>query len=497
MVYRHRIKNICVVKENSRSTVLLSLREASESIRRGDLSPTDLVELSVDKINSLNPRLNAFITVVEKEKLIKKALVAEKEIKNGKYRGPLHGIPYSIKDIIYAKGIRCTSGSKILADYIPKSSATVVKRMMDAGAILVGTNNMNEFASGITGINPFYGSSKNPWDTSRLSGGSSGGSAVAVATGMVYFSLGTDTGGSVRVPASLCGVVGLKPTYGKISRYNIFPLSSTLDHVGCVTRSVWDAAAVLECIGGRDLCDDATVYNNNNNNDIQPFTKDMGEPSLKGKRIGVLKEYFCEHLHPEIADLFHEFTEFLHSAGAKVFLDLKLSHSSRFYDSWRNIRLPEAANVHRKWLKSTRASEYSHEVRQMLVEGMKIPAVDYLLSIRIVREIKNDLAAIFAAQDLDAFIVPTTIIPAPQFDEETVMVCKDFVLETRQSLLRNTILFNSTGLPSISIPIGLTKKDNLPVGAQIIGPSFQEENILSIAYSYECIKSKKYVPQLD
>ena len=493
-----------MAKENSRSTLLLlTLREASEKIRNGEVSPTDLVELSFEKINVLNPKLNSFITVIEKEKLIKKALIAEREIKNGKYRGPLHGIPYSIKDIIYAKGIRCTSGSKMLADYIPRSSATVVKRMTYAGAILMGTNNMNEFASGITGINPFYGSSKNPWDISRISGGSSGGSAVAVATGMVYFSLGTDTGGSVRVPASLCGVVGLKPTYGRVSRHNIFPLSPTLDHVGCITRSVWDAAVVLQCMdGGKGLFHDTTTitttpYNNNStdsnsnsNTDLRLHTNTNIEgPRLKGKRIGVLQEY-CEHLNPEIADLFHKFIEFLHSAEAQVILDLKLSHSSKckHYDSWRNIRLAEASDVHRSWLNSDKASEYSDEVRRMLVEGTKIPAVDYLLSIRAVRETKDELEAIFAAQELDAIVVPTTIIPAPQFGEERVRVCKGSRLETRQALLRNTIVFNSTGLPSITIPIGLTNEEGLPVGAQMVGLPFKEKNILSIAYFYESTK---------
>jgi aspartyl-tRNA(Asn)/glutamyl-tRNA(Gln) amidotransferase subunit A len=258
-----------VVKGNLRSTGF-SLRQLSENIRNGSISPTELIEVCIDKIKNLNPKLGAFITVVEEEKLIKNALAAENEIKNGNYRGPLHGIPFSVKDIFYVKGLRCTCGSRILADCIPESNATVVKRMKDAGAILVGTNTLNEFASGITGINPFYGSSKNPWDASRLSGGSSGGSAVAVATGMVMISLGTDTGGSVRVPASLCGVVGLKPTYGRISRHKIFPLSPTLDHVGCITRSAWDSAAVLEYIAGRDPFDDSTAFNK-----VEPYTKKL------------------------------------------------------------------------------------------------------------------------------------------------------------------------------------------------------------------------------
>ena len=210
---------------------LFSIKQLSERINTGDISPTDLIEVCLDRIKKFNPILNAFITVVEEDRLYDQSQIAEKEIKQGNYYSPLHGIPFSIKDIFCAKGIRCTVGSKILSNNISHADATAVKRIKEAGAILIGTNNLNEFASGITGINYFYGSSKNPWNSSRISGGSSSGSAVAVATGMVPLSLGTDTGGSVRVPSSLCGVVGLKPTYGRVSKHNVFPLSPSLDHV--------------------------------------------------------------------------------------------------------------------------------------------------------------------------------------------------------------------------------------------------------------------------
>ena len=180
------------------------------------------------------------------------AKIAEKQIKEGLYFGPLHGIPYSIKDVIYAEEVKCTAGSKIMADYVSKINATSVAKMKMAGAILIGTNNTHEFACGITNVNPHYGSSRNPWNTSRLSGGSSGGSAVAVASGMIPVSLATDTSGSIRVPSSLCGVIGLKPTYGRVSKYGIVDLAPSLDHVGCITRSAWDAVAILEIIAGRD-----------------------------------------------------------------------------------------------------------------------------------------------------------------------------------------------------------------------------------------------------
>jgi aspartyl-tRNA(Asn)/glutamyl-tRNA(Gln) amidotransferase subunit A len=470
-----------MVREEPRSS-LFSLKQLSEKIESGDISPVDLIEICLDKIKILNPILNAFITVINEKELYRQAQIAEKEIRRGNYRSPLHGIPFSIKDIFYVKSVRCTAGSKILANYVSNRNATAVKRMKKAGAILIGTNNLNEFASGITGINPFYGSSKNPWDISKISGGSSGGSAVAVATGMVLVSLGTDTGGSIRVPSSLCGVVGLKPTYGRISKHNVFPLSPSLDHVGCITRSVWDAAAVMEYIAGWDPLDETSE-----DKEVHTYTKIIEKTNLKGMRIGVPKEFFCDYLHPEVEGLFYDFIEILSSTGNIVVYDLDLHNTERYYKSWQDIRLAEAAEIHLKWL-NTRADNYSHEVRQMLVQGTKISAVDYINSIRTVKEIRNEFLAVFSDRKLDAIVVPTTIISAPRFDEETVSVGKNVVLETRQALLRNTIVFNSTGLPTMNIPIGLTK-DNMPIGAQIIGPPFKEEIILSIAYSYECMNN--------
>lgn len=470
---------------------IFSIKRLSQRIKDGDISPTELIEVSLNKIKKLDPILNAFITVIERDKLFRQAQIAEKEISHGKYRGPLHGIPFSIKDIIHVKGIRSTAGSKILTDYVPKSSASVVRRMKKAGAILVGTNNLNEFASGITGLNPFYGPSKNPWDTTRLSGGSSGGSAVAVSAGMVLFSLGTDTGGSIRVPSSLCGVVGLKPTYGRISVNNIFPLAPTLDHAGCITTSVWDAAAVLEYAAGWDALD-ATSANNN----VPPYTKIIENPNLRGLRIAVLDEYFCDILHSEIAGLFYEFVDFLRSMKTIIIDDIKLHDTEEYYESWRNIRFAEATNVHLNWI-NRRAEDYSPEVREMLLQGKRISAVDYIKSLRTVKEIRSELLAMFPNRRIDAIVVPSTIVPAPRVDDNVVQVCKNVVLETRQALLRNAIVFNSTGLPTISIPIGFTN-NNMPVGVQIVGPPFKEEIILSIAYCYEliCSNMDRFLSQL-
>jgi aspartyl-tRNA(Asn)/glutamyl-tRNA(Gln) amidotransferase subunit A len=467
---------------------LFSVKHLSEKIKTNEISPVDLIEFCFDRIRKFNPSLNAFITVIDEEDAYNDARIAEREISQGNYRGPLHGIPFSIKDIIYAKDTRCTGGSKILSEYIPKTDATCTKKIKEAGAILLGTNNLNEFASGITGVNPFYGNTKNPWNMSRISGGSSGGSAVAVSTGMACISLGTDTGGSIRVPSSLCGVVGLKPTYGRVSKHGVVPLAPSLDHVGCVTRSAWDAAAVLESISGWDSSDLLASHKK-----VPPYTKIIETSNSGGMSIGVPKDYFFDYVHSEVESLFYQFLESIKSLGYKVF-DLDLQNTERYYDTWRKIRYSEASEIHAHWLK-TRKEDYSEEVREMLIQGTKISAVDYIHAMRSINEeLKKELLAMLR-QKIEVIVVPTTIIPAPRFDELTVSDVCGTVLQTREALLRNTIVFNSTGFPAVSIPIGLTK-DNMPVAVQIIGPPFREEKILSLAYNYECINSTgiKFIP---
>ncbi|MFL6411081.1 MAG: amidase [Nitrososphaeraceae archaeon] len=474
-----------VKKLNSSS---LSLKQLSERIKSGEMSPVDLIEVCLGRIKKLNPILNAFITVIDEETIYNQSQIAEKEIKHGNYYSPLHGIPFSIKDIFYAKGVRCTVGSKIFSNYIPRVDATAVRRIKKAGAILIGTNNLNEFASGITGINYFYGSSKNPWNISRISGGSSGGSATAVATGMVPISLGTDSGGSVRVPSSLCGVVGMKPTYGRVSKHNVFPLSPSLDHVGCITRSAWDTSVVMEHIAGWDPLDETSKRKQ-----VPIYTKIIQKSSIKGIRIGMPKKYFFDHVHPQVESLFYDFIETLGSAGSIIVDNVDLHNTEKYHRVWQEIRLAEASEIHMKWL-NTRANDYSYEVREMLVQGTKVSAVDYISAVNTVRKLRKEFLSILNNK-VDVIMVPTTIIPAPRFNEETVSIDMNTVVDTREALLRNTILFNSTGLPAISIPIGLTK-DNMPVAAQIIGPPFKEETILSIAYNYECTNdnSKRFVP---
>ncbi|HYT43612.1 MAG TPA: amidase, partial [Methylomirabilota bacterium] len=341
--------------------------------------------------------------------------------------------------------------------------ATPVVKMKKAGAILVGTNNTHEFACGITNVNPHYGSSRNPWNTSKLSGGSSGGSGVAVAACMVPVSLGTDTSGSIRVPSSLCGVVGLKPTYGRVSKYGIVDLAPSLDHVGCITRSAWDAAAVLQTIAGHDPLDPTTE-----DKKVPDYTKIIQESNNDKMSIGIPKEYFFDYLQPEVEDVFHDFIEAIRSMGITV-SDVNIHEGDKIYESWRSIRLGESAEIHSKWLQ-TRPEDYGEDVLKMMIQGTEVSAVNYIQAHKFRKEVKNDFLKVL--KNVDVVIVPTTILTAPSFDEPTVSI-RGKTLEVYQALSRNTIAFNGTGLPAITIPAGLSK-GNMPVGAQIVGAPFEE-----------------------
>jgi len=467
---------------------LESIKTMSDRIRDGDLSPLELVEACLERINKFDSSLDAFITILEERARID-AKIAEKQIKEGIYIGPLHGIPFSIKDVICAEGVKCTAGSKIMSDYISKIDATSVAKMKKAGAILIGTNNTHEFACGITNVNPHYGSSRNPWNASKLSGGSSGGSAVSVAVGMVPASLATDTSGSIRVPSSLCGVVGLKPTYGRVSKYGIVDLAPSLDHVGCITRSAWDAAAVLQIIAGRDPLDP-----NTENKKVPEYVKIVEGEETSNKRIsvGIPEEYFFDYLQPDVERTFLEFIDTIKSMDISVF-DVHIREVDKIYESWRPLRLGESAEIHLKWLQ-TRSEDYGEDVRRMLMKGTEVSAVDYIRAHKFRKELRNEFVRLL--KNFDVLIVPTTPITAPGFDEQAVDIGGQ-TLQIYQALSRQTIVFDSTGLPAISIPVGFSK-ENMPIGAQIIGPPFKEEKILSLAYAYERVNGSlmKFTPPL-
>lgn len=468
---------------------LTSIKTLSDRIRHGDLSPLELVEACLERIKKFDSSLDAFITILE-ENARQDARAAEKQIKEGRYFGPLHGIPFSIKDVICAKGIKCTAGSRIMSDYVSRINATSVEKMKKAGAILIGTNNTHEFACGMTNINPHYGSSKNPWNTSKLSGGSSGGSAVSVGAGMIPVSLATDTSGSIRVPSSLCGVVGLKPTYGRVSKYGIVDLAPSLDHVGCITRSAWDAAAVLQTIAGKDPLDPTTEAKETPN--YAEIAENERTRSKKNFSVGIPKDYFFDYLQPEVQRVFFDFIDTIKSMNISV-SDVHFSGADKIYDSWRPLRLGESAEIHIKWLQ-TRSEDYGDDVRGMLMQGTEVSAVDYIRAHKFRKELRNEFMKVL--KNFDVLIMPTTPLIAPGFDEQTVDI-GDKTFPIYQALSRNTIAFDSTGLPAINVPAGFSN-NNMPVGVQIVGASFKEEKILSLAYAYEEINDSvmKFTPPL-
>lgn len=466
-----------MVKKKEITSHLFSINQIAESIKIGEILPTDLIDSCLKRIKKLNSSLNSFITIADEQQLYNEAEIAEKDIKQGNYKGPLHGIPFSIKDIFYAKGVKFTAGSIIFKDKISDIDSPLVRTIKDNGGILIGCNNLNEFASGITGKNPFFGDSKNPWDLNRISGGSSGGSAVAVSTRMSMFSLTTDTGGSTRVPAAICGVVGVKPTYNWFNNQNVFPLSPTLDHIGYITNNTKDAIIILE-----SLCKEKN-YNKISN------IRDRYLKKISKKLItGIPKNYFLELLDPEVENKFTEFLDKLLNNNIMI-EDIILKNTEKYYNSWKNIRLSEASVVHEKFMKVS-INKYSNDVKNMLKEGSKILAIDYINSLNTIKKINEEFSALLTNK-VDIIIVPTTIIPAPKLDEDTILI-NDISISIREALLRNTIVFNSIGLPSISIPIGLTKKDRLPVGLQLIGPQNSDHLILQIAHRLESLVTENF-----
>jgi aspartyl-tRNA(Asn)/glutamyl-tRNA(Gln) amidotransferase subunit A len=466
----------------------LTIKHLSKLIASREISCLEVVDAIIERIEKLNPKLNAFITILD-ESARREAMHADSLIKQGKYLGPLHGIPISLKDLIYIKGVRSTSGSKILADFVPDYDSTVAIKLRTAGAVIVGTNNLHEFASGITGINPHYGPSKNPWDSTRMSGGSSGGSAVAISSGMSLASIGTDTSGSIRVPSSLCGIFGLKPTYGRVSKHGVMPLAPSIDHVGPLARSAWDIAALLQVIAGYDKLDTSSMKQpvpdylkeissseaeeSNNNND-------NNNSSHEEFKIGIPKQFFFDMIEPKVMEIFTDFVDRLHGCGITT-SNVDLDGTDKIFETWRPIRLAEAAAIHNESMVS-RLQDYGEDVIRMLEKGFEIRAVKYINALHKGRQLIKD-AFLKGMSEYDALLVPTTIIPAPFLNQNEVNI-EGKTMEVYLSLSRLTTVFNITDLPALNIPAGLYDS-KLPVGVQLVGRPFDEAHILKIAYAYE------------
>jgi aspartyl-tRNA(Asn)/glutamyl-tRNA(Gln) amidotransferase subunit A len=442
-----------------------TIDELAAPLQRREISPVELTEAVLRRVEQLNERLGVFITVTA-EQARAEAKNAEQEIRRGEYRGPLHGIPVSLKDLYNTAGVRTTMGSRILGDFVPTEDATSVERLRQAGAVLIGKTNLHEFAFGPTGINPHYGTTRNPWLEDRVPGGSSGGSGVAVAVGMGCATLGSDTGGSIRIPAALCGVVGLKPTYGLVSRYGVFPLAYSLDHVGPLTRSVRDAAHVLDAIAGHDLRDPASSD--------RPVP-DLGR-TLAGEAAGLRAGIFEEGLQgidPTVRTLFDAAVETLRGVGLKI-EQVSVPAAHQATGALNGVIYAESASLHQRWL-AERPADYGPDVRGRLELGALLPAVHYIKA----QQARSAIISAFEQvwDDFDVLLLPTIPIEAPRIDGS-------LDLTTRGQLTQNTRIFNVTGAPSCTVPCGLTPA-GLPVGLMVTGQAFDEASVLDVCLAYE------------
>jgi aspartyl-tRNA(Asn)/glutamyl-tRNA(Gln) amidotransferase subunit A len=450
----------------------LSIIQAARLLRRREISPLDLVEEMLARIERLNPALNAFLTVTA-ERARREARRAEREFKRGRrgdLPGPLRGIPIALKDNFWTRGVRTTAGSKILAGFVPNMDSAVAARLVGAGTILLGKTNMHEFAYGITNENPHYGSVSNPWAHDRISGGSSGGSAAGVAAGMCFASVGTDTGGSIRIPSALCGIVGLKPTYGLVSVEGVVPLAVSLDHAGPLGRNVSDACIVLEAIAG-----------NHPREAARPNFRALSRNRPRRFRLGWPKEYFFERVDPEVQQLIDAAAKCFRSMGARI-EEVSLPHLDDSVDPSTNIALAEAAHYHEsQGYFPARAEEYGEDVRNRLAMGREVRASDYLRAFGVQRIIGQDFQNAF--ERVDAILAPALPVAATRFGQKEVIIRGE--KETvRSAFVRMNRPANLTGHPAISIPCGFTR-EGLPVGLQIIGPRWCEARLLGIAHAYE------------
>jgi aspartyl-tRNA(Asn)/glutamyl-tRNA(Gln) amidotransferase subunit A len=450
----------------------LTIARLAPLIRRKKLSPVELTRALLARIERHDPRLNSFITVTT-ETALAQARKAEKEIGRGEYRGCLHGIPICLKDLFYTKGIRTTAGSRILRNFVPDADAAVVERLSEAGAILLGKTNMHEFAYGATNLNPHYGPARNPWAADRMTGGSSGGSAAAVAAGLAVASLGSDTGGSIRIPAAACGCVGLKPTYGRVPLCGVIPLAGSLDHVGPIARSVHDAGLMLEAVAGADGCDSVSLGAPG-----ERFTQDL-KKGLAGLRIGVPRQYFFNRLQREIRQSVLAAITVLEQNGAEIAeVDLKLTGETARLAG--EITLAEALVFHWNWVRK-RPGDYGEDLRLRLKEGIEISALAYLRAQELRQAYTEEFECALAAVHLLA--APTLPGVAPRIKDKEMALGRSRE-NVRLALLRLTRPGNLTGLPAISVPCGITS-DGLPSGLQLIGRRGDERTLLRAAYAYE------------
>src|SRR5215510_8594732 len=446
----------------------LALYQASELVRRKKVSPVELTRACLSRTAQLNPILNAFITITA-DSALAQAREAEVNIQKGRWLGPLHGIPIALKDLLDTAGVRTTAASCLFKDRIPKQDAEVVRRLKAGGAVILGKLNLHEFAYGGSSVISYFGTVRNPWERSHITGGSSGGSAAAVAAQLCYCAIGSDTGGSIRQPAAYCGIVGLKPTFGRVSTTGVIPLSWSLDHIGPMTRTVLDTALTLQVIAGYDPNDSSSI-----NKVVQDYagTLEAGTSSL---RLGIPHQHFYEGLHPEI----------------QAAIETAVSVLGKLTSSQREVEIPaltdvailiqkaEAYSYHREYI--TKSPELYHpETLKRIRSGAEISTADYVYARRQLDQLRRSAQKVFDAVDLIS--TPTVPVPPPTISE--LLADLDHLRARELVTLPNTRTFNLLGLPTISVPCGFTR-EGLPIGLQISGPAGDEATVLRLAHAYE------------
>jgi aspartyl-tRNA(Asn)/glutamyl-tRNA(Gln) amidotransferase subunit A len=451
---------------------LPSVADLARMIATKEVSPVEITRRCLERITALDGTLRAFITVAG-DAALEQARRAEAEVMAGRPLGPLHGVPVGLKDLFETRGLRTTGGSKILADFVPDRDATVVARLRAAGAIVLGKLNLHEFAYGPEGVNVHYGTARNPWDVSRLAGGSSSGSAVAVAADMVAAALGSDTGGSIRIPASLCGLTGLKPTYGRVSRAGVLPLAWSMDHVGPMARTAADCARLLSVLAGSDPADSTTSAR------PVPDYEAALTGDIRGLRVGVLDGFFLDGTDAPVRAAVEDAARALAAQGARVDRAMLATVPDVTAAAFAIVG-SEALAYHAGWLRA-RPEDYQPDVRERLQLGVVIGGAHYVRAQQVRGRVRAEVDR--ALTRFDVLLAPTTPCAAPRVGEGEAVIGGRRT-DVRSALLRLTRPFSFTGHPACSVPCGFTA-EGLPVGLQIVGRAFDEATVLRVADAYQ------------
>ena len=451
----------------------LDVAALSQKIRNRELSSAEITEAYLGRIAATDDRIRAYI-IVTADRAREDARRADREIASGNWRGPFHGVPVALKDLCCTAGIRTTAGSKILADFVPDYDSTLWARLAADGAVLLGKLNLHEFANGASSSNQHWGFVRNPYDLTRIPGGSSGGSAAAIVARSAAATIGTDTGGSIRIPAALCGCVGLKQTWSRVSRYGVMPLSDTLDHAGPITRSVRDAALMLAVIAGHDPNDATTSLE-----PVPDYTIRL-DAGIAGLRLGLVKELMVG-VSDEVGRSLEAAVALLEKLGARV-EEVSIPSIDTASTIATDIMWPEMFDFHERWFRE-RPADYGHDVRRTLEIAMMTPAVNYVRAQRARARVLAD--ALDALEGRAALLAPTVAIAAPMIGEKgrTVSPAGD-PINMVTAMLRFTAPFNVTGQPALALPTGLAP-GGLPLSMQIVGRPFDEVTVLQVASAYE------------